>query len=293
MTKFAFNVATFVSVDLFSFMINYDYELRMSFNSSNVETINWLFVKERILTHKIETIIEKMKKIWEFTKKKLINTQNTQKRYADQRKNFLSEYQIRDMIWLFTKNIKTKRSSKKLDHKWMKSYRITKVLKDVCQLNLLSLMKIHNIFHTFLLRKVAIDSFTDQTQFSSLSIVMNEEEKYEMNDILDNRYHYDNLQYKIVWIDHSSNRVWYSAENFEHARDILTDYHQRYSEKFESNIRHVVIIEAMLSQWIRNEHKKVKQLIQDVLNERKEKMKENDRKRSCQFKIFIKTFDRH
>jgi hypothetical protein len=35
----------------------------------------------------------------------------------------------------------------------------------------------------------------------------------------------------------------------------------------------IVIIEAMLSQWIKNEHKKVKQLIQDVLNEMKTKMK--------------------
>jgi hypothetical protein len=36
----------------------------------------------------------------------------------------------------------------------------------------------------------------------------------------------------------------------------------------------------MLSQWIRDEHREAKQLIQDVLNKMKAKMKENDRKRS-------------
>jgi hypothetical protein len=60
-------------------------------------------------------------------------------------------------------------------------------------------MKIHDIFHTFLLRIVATNSLTDQIQSSSSSIVMKDEkEKYEINDILNNRYHYDKLQYRIV-----------------------------------------------------------------------------------------------
>jgi ribosomal protein S17E len=103
------------------------------------------------------------------------------------------------------------------------------------------------------------------------------------------------LQYKIAWIDHSSDRAWYSAENFQnHSKEILNDYHQKYSEKFESKLRLIVIIEAMLSQWIRNEHKKAKQLIQDVLNKMKAKMKENDRIRSKESSLsLINTFDRH
>jgi hypothetical protein len=61
-------------------------------------------------------------------------------------------------------------------------------------------MKIQNTFHIFLLRKAAIDSFTEQIQSSSSSIVIDEqnEEKYEIDDILNNRYHYEKLQYKII-----------------------------------------------------------------------------------------------
>jgi hypothetical protein len=89
------------------------------------------------------------------------------------------------------------------------------------------------------------------------------------------------LQYKIAWIDHFSNRAWYSTENFQdHSKEILNDYHQKYSEKLESELRLIVIIEAMLSQWIRDEHKEAKQLVQDVLNRMKAEMKENRRKRS-------------
>jgi hypothetical protein len=80
----------------------------------------------------------------------------------------------------------------------IESYKIKKILRDVCQLDLSSSMKIHDTFHTFLLRSISTNSLIDQIQSSSSSIVMNDEKEYEMNDILDSRYHYDKLQYKIV-----------------------------------------------------------------------------------------------
>jgi hypothetical protein len=71
-------------------------------------------------------------------------------------------------------------------------------LKEACQLNLFQSMKIHDTFHTSLLRSATTNFLIDQIQSSSSSVVMNEEEKYEINDILDNRYHYEKLQYKIA-----------------------------------------------------------------------------------------------
>jgi hypothetical protein len=300
MTEFASNAATSAFIELFAFMTNYEFEPRMSFDSPKSETSNRLSVKERVLTQKTITIIEKMKNIWDFIKKKLANTQEMQKKYADRHRTFSSEYKLEDMIWLFIKNIRIERSFRKLNHKWIESYKIKKLLKDVCQLDLSLSMKIHDTFHISLLRLAATDLLTDQIQSSSFSIVIDEEEEYEVNDILDSRYHYERLQYKVVWTDHSSDRAWYSAENFEHFKNILKNYHQRYSEKFDSALRLIVIIEAMLSQWIRNEHKKAKQLVQDVLNKMKAKMKENDRKRSSKDSFeknfesaLINTFDRH
>jgi hypothetical protein len=261
-----------------------------------------LSAKKRVLTQKAENIAEKMRNIWNFTKKTLVNAQKIQKKYANKKRKNSFEYKINDMIWLFTKNIKIERLFRKLDHKWIESYKVKKILKDVCQLNLSSSMKIHNTFHISLLRSTSNDSLIEQIQSSSLSIVIEDEEKkYEINDILNNRYHYDKLQYKIVWTNHSSDRAWYSAKNFQnHSKEILNDYHQKYSNKSESKLRLIVIIEAMLSQWIKKKHKETKQLIQDVLNRMKAKMKENDRKQFSKdsFKknfesALINTFDRH
>jgi hypothetical protein len=236
-----------------------------------------------VLTQKANTIAEKMKNIWDFIKKKLANTQDTQKRYANKKRTFSSDYKFEDMIWLFTKNIKIERSFRKLDYKWIDLYKIKKILKEACQLNFSQSMKIHDTFHTFLLRLAVTNSLIDQIQSLSSSIVISddEEKKYEVDDILDSRYHYDKLQYRVVWIDHFLDRAWYSEENFQkYSKEILNDYHQRYSSKFELKLRLIVIIEAMLSQWIRNDHRDAKQLVQDILSRMKAKMKKNDRKRS-------------
>jgi hypothetical protein len=62
-----------------------------------------------------------MKSIWEFIKKKLANVQKSQKKYANRKRVISFEYVVEDEIWLFIKNIKTERSSRKLNHKWIES----------------------------------------------------------------------------------------------------------------------------------------------------------------------------
>jgi hypothetical protein len=246
MTEFVSNAVTSTFIELFVFMTNYEFESRMSFESSNSNSSRErLSTRMRVLTQITENIANKMKDIWDFTKNTLANAQEMQKKYANKKKKNSSEYKIDNMIWLFTKNIKIERSFRKLDHKWIESYRIKKVLKDVCQLNLSSSMKIHDTFYISLLRSASNVLLLNKfRRHRRLIVIEDEEEKYEINDILNSRYHYDKLQYRVVWIDHLSDRAWYSAENFQnHSKEILNDYHQRYSEKSESELRLIVIIE--------------------------------------------------
>jgi hypothetical protein len=130
MTEFASNAATSTFIELFVFMTNYEYESRMSFDSSNSKNVarERLSIRKRILTQKNVSIVEKMKDIWEFIKKKLANAQDNQKRHANHKRDVSSEYKIDDMIWLSIKNIKTKRSFRKLNHKWIDSFKIKKIL---------------------------------------------------------------------------------------------------------------------------------------------------------------------
>jgi predicted metal-dependent hydrolase len=154
-------------------------------------------------------------------------------------------------------------------------------------------MKIHDTFHISLLRKTAIDSFIEQIQSSSSSIMINEdeEEKYEINDIFDSRYHYDKLQYRIVWINHSSNRAWYSAENFQnHSKNVIIEYHQKYSNKSKSELRLIASIALMIDHfyWLQQ----AKNLVKDILNKMQAKMKKDNRKEFSKNSFAIKVLIR-
>jgi hypothetical protein len=140
-------------------------------------------------------------------------------------------------------------------------------------------MKIHDIFHISLLRKVAINLFIEQIQSSSSSIVIekDDEEEFEIDDILNSKYHYEKLQYKVIWADHSSDRAWYSAKNFQdHSKEVLNDYHQRYSDKSESKLRLMTSIASMIDHfyWLQQ----AKNLVKDTLNKMQTKMKRDDQK---------------
>jgi hypothetical protein len=86
------------------------------------------------------------------------------------------------------------------------------------------------------------------------------------------------LQYKMRWIEHSSNRKWYSSKNFEHAKEIETDYHDRYSNKSKSHsiIMSLIIHRVMNANWISQKIKNAKKLIQKILNKMKKEMKSNE-----------------
>jgi hypothetical protein len=72
MIEFASNAITSTFIELFVFMTNYEFESRMSFDSSNIDISDRLSARKRILTQKANTIIDKMKNIWEFIQKKLV-----------------------------------------------------------------------------------------------------------------------------------------------------------------------------------------------------------------------------
>jgi hypothetical protein len=174
----------------------------------------------------------------------------------------------------------------------IESFKIKKMMKNACQLKLSQSMKIHDTFHIFLLRFASIDSLIEQIQSSSSSIIVDEEEKYEINDILNNRYHYNKLQYRISWIEHSSNDAWYSTENFDHAKKIMKNYHARYSTKSESALRrneaHTTNVIIWINQTSTLIEKKLvetrrflnqtKEMIKDILIKMNEKYQEQRKK---------------
>lgn len=67
---------------------------------------------------------------------------------------------------------------------------------------------------------------------SSASIVTeDEEEHWEVNDILDSQQYRGHLQYKVKWHDIDRDNEWYYADRgeFENSTEILDEFHCKYS----------------------------------------------------------------
>ena len=92
----------------------------------------------------------------------------------------------RNIVYLTTKNIITKKPSKKLDHKCLKLYKVTKkISKNNYQLNLPPKVRIYPIFHIFLFKN-AINVKLINTGQNNVTV---NEKKYETKKVLNTRNH--------------------------------------------------------------------------------------------------------
>ncbi len=154
----------------------------------------------------------------------------------------------------------------------LESFKILKKMSASFKLNLSDEMNIHSVFHIFLLRKDSNDSHSKQIISSSSSIIIDEKEKYDVENIIDFKLTKcdinKRLQYKINWVKHSSDRKWYSIENFKHVREIIIDFHARYFNKFESHFISILFMKHISRSNSLND---VKTLVKKILNKMKKK----------------------
>jgi hypothetical protein len=270
-----------------SFLANYEFESRMSFDQMKFDENT---TRNRINKFRKREIVFIMNNIWKFAKKHMKKSQQSQTIYFNRHRILASNYWVENQVWLSIKNIQIDRSFKKLDHKMFESFRILKKKDSSYKLELLIEMNIHSVFHISLLRKNLDDFLSRQIISSFSSIVINDEQKFDVENIIDfrlmNRASNKRLQYKIRWVEHLSDRKWYSTENFDHAKEIVIDYHDRYSNKFESQSIIVALIIDRYIDWLHQNIKNAKKLIQKILDKMKKEMK-------TKFKSSIFSVDRN
>ena len=160
----------------------------------------------------------------------MAQSQEQQAKAADQNRKDV-EYKVGDEVWLSTKNIKTKRPSKKLDHKMIGPYKIKKLVGLSYQLDLSTSMKIHNVFHPALLQKASSDPLPGQHIELAPPVIVANEEKWEVDNILDarraERGRGKKVQYCVKWKRYNEDKEWYDASGFKHSKDIGDDFYQR------------------------------------------------------------------
>ena len=146
------------------------------------------------------------------------------------------KYQIDDFVKLSSKNIKTTRFSKKLNDRILDSFKIIEKINVFYRLKLPSSMHQHDVFSLNYLKFVVNDSLSNQKQESSRSIIVDDKKAWNVDDILNSRHHYDQLQYKIKWHELNRDNEWYYTDKneFKHLQKVVDEFHKHYSKKSKS-----------------------------------------------------------
>jgi len=153
------------------FFMNKNFHSHMSFDS---DIIKYESIRERLQIVRAEDIFDHMNKTLIFAREALIKTQERMMKQANKHRKKIN-YKIESKMFLNERNIVTAKLFKKLNDKMLDSFKVTDSVDFFYKLKLSDTMRIHDVFHSELLRSVVDDSLSDQKNEPSRSIVINDE----------------------------------------------------------------------------------------------------------------------
>ncbi|MBW0587565.1 hypothetical protein O181_127280 [Austropuccinia psidii MF-1] len=140
------------------------------------------------------------------------------------------------MVWLSSKNIKSTRPTKTLSERWLGPFPIFKrVSTHAYHLQLPSQWKsIHPVFHISLLDPVKTSTIPNRHQEPLPPIIIEEEEEWEVSQILDSKLKRRELWYLVEWkgfSQDSERSTWDPTENLKNCPELVKDFNSLYPDK--------------------------------------------------------------
>lgn len=226
--EYAANANTSASSTVSPFFAVYGYEPRLSFDwrvtsVSTDETRNWNHERAR-------EMINKMEGIWNHCKKQLQKSQEVQARNANRSRKDVT-FEIGDKVFISARDINQGRPSRKLSFKRIGPYSIIAKVGHAYRLELPPGLGLHPVMHASKLSKDPNDPLEGQTQAPQPSILVEQEEEWIVEEILDSKKKNGNIYYLTKWEGHPPDPKWYPARNFDHAPRKLKEFHVKYPTK--------------------------------------------------------------
>ena len=133
-------------------------------------------------------------------------------------------YKVGDLVILATKNLKQKRPSKKLSHKFVGPFRIEdKVGAQAYRLRLPASYRIHHTFHVSLLEPYHHRECGDASDvFMQAPELIDDEEMWEVEEIIDKVKNKEGVWYKVKWTGWGEEyNQWVSNEDILGASELV------------------------------------------------------------------------
>ncbi|XP_041437915.1 uncharacterized protein LOC121399951 [Xenopus laevis] len=154
------------------------------------------------------------------------------KAYADRGRRGDPKFKVGDLVWLSTVYLKLSCPSGKLGQRFLGPFPIIRQINSVAfQLKLPASWHIHPVFHTALLKPASTFRFPGRTAPPPLPVVVDGQEEFEVEEILDSRLRGKRLQYLVKWKGFGlEENSWEPVSNI-HTSDLLEKFHGTYPGK--------------------------------------------------------------
>ncbi len=216
--KFSDNFNIFSITSMILFYFNKEFHSWMSFDS---DMTDYKTTHKQLKARKANDIIIQMKKLQNFNYQQLKKTKLIIKVQINKHKQNII-YEVNDWVWLSFRNFKTIRLCKDLKDKQLNFYQITVKVSIFYHLHLsVSMKHLHSMFSSKLLQLYSENSLSEQHSKSLRSIIIKDDEHWEINNILNFRCYQDWIQYKVKWTNLDRNNKldwsssWVSSWHFE------------------------------------------------------------------------------
>ena len=156
-------------------------------------------------------------------KKNLSKASSIQKKYADQQRCDQPPLKPGDLVYVDFKLFNKKRN-KKLDPRRIGPFEVLEQISPVSyKIKLPDTVKIHPVIHISDLEPLVEDKFERKEQ-PLPPIIINNEEHYEVEEILDKRTHYGKTQYLVKWKGYPLTEASWEPENNLNCPEILETF---------------------------------------------------------------------
>jgi len=175
-----------------------------------------------------------MKTIQDDARKGLQTAQERMRWYVDPQRKPPPAYQVGDLVMLSGRNIKTRRPSRKMDHKNHGPFQIEKIISPLAvRLTLPRQWKVHNVFHVALLEPYWTSEHRappDPSKVRREADDIEQSEEYDVEEVMSSRKHGRRVLYLVKWLDYPKRKDWTEEpfDNFsEGGLEKLREFHQQ------------------------------------------------------------------
>jgi len=161
--------------------------------------------------------------------------QERMRRYTDPSRKPPPAYQVKDLVMLSGRNIRTRRPSKKMDHKSHGPFQIEKIISPLAvRLTLPRKWKIHNVFHVSLLEPYRTSEYRappDPAKILREADDIEQSDEYDIEEVEASREHgrgnRKRILYLVKWLGYDE-RTEEPYDNFSvGGLEKLREFHQR------------------------------------------------------------------